>query len=183
VLVAVTKEPPGRIKTSSIQILDYNLNRYILLPSLVILPSLRLNALRHRFDIEDKKGLEIIILTALLTFQDASDVHHEPNATPASPTQAPATTPPMFKALTDMSPWKSSDSSPPAPPVPPPKPAPKKGVERIAELQRGRGEVNEVIVVEEGAIKDYAKYCSQLLQVVPYPPPPLRPLTTVLYAG
>lgn len=29
VLVAVTKEPPGRIKTSSIQILDYNLNRFV----------------------------------------------------------------------------------------------------------------------------------------------------------
>jgi hypothetical protein len=27
VLVAVTKEPPGRLKTTSIQILDYNLNR------------------------------------------------------------------------------------------------------------------------------------------------------------
>jgi hypothetical protein len=26
-MVAVTKEPPGRIKTASIQILDYNLNR------------------------------------------------------------------------------------------------------------------------------------------------------------
>jgi len=28
VLVAVTKEPPGRIKTSSVQLLDYNLQRY-----------------------------------------------------------------------------------------------------------------------------------------------------------
>jgi len=27
VLVAITKEPPGRLKTTSIQILDYNLNR------------------------------------------------------------------------------------------------------------------------------------------------------------
>jgi len=27
VLVAVTKEPPGRLKTTSVQILDYNLNR------------------------------------------------------------------------------------------------------------------------------------------------------------
>lgn len=27
VLVAVTKEPSGRIRTSSVQILDYNLNR------------------------------------------------------------------------------------------------------------------------------------------------------------
>lgn len=29
VLVAVTKEPPGKIKTSSVQILDYNINRCI----------------------------------------------------------------------------------------------------------------------------------------------------------
>jgi hypothetical protein len=29
VLVAVTKEPPGRIRTASVQILDYNLNRYV----------------------------------------------------------------------------------------------------------------------------------------------------------
>lgn len=28
VLVAVTKEPSGRLKTSLVQILDYNLNRY-----------------------------------------------------------------------------------------------------------------------------------------------------------
>jgi hypothetical protein len=27
VMVAVTREPPGRIKTTSVQILDYNLNR------------------------------------------------------------------------------------------------------------------------------------------------------------
>jgi hypothetical protein len=29
VLVAVTKEPPGRLKTTSVQILDYNLNRHV----------------------------------------------------------------------------------------------------------------------------------------------------------
>jgi hypothetical protein len=29
VLVAVTKEPAGRIKTSTVQILDYNLNRWV----------------------------------------------------------------------------------------------------------------------------------------------------------
>lgn len=29
VLVAITKEPPGRLKTSTIQILDYNLNRHV----------------------------------------------------------------------------------------------------------------------------------------------------------
>lgn len=29
VLVAITKEPPGRLQTRSIQVLDYNLNRYV----------------------------------------------------------------------------------------------------------------------------------------------------------
>jgi hypothetical protein len=32
VLVAVAKEPAGRIKTSTVQLLDYNLNRSVLLP-------------------------------------------------------------------------------------------------------------------------------------------------------
>lgn len=52
-----------------------------------------------------------------------------------------------------------------APPPIPPKPAPKTGVDRIAELQQGHGQVNEVGVVEEGDAQDYAKYCSRLLQV------------------
>ncbi|KAG8215004.1 hypothetical protein J3R82DRAFT_8410 [Butyriboletus roseoflavus] len=126
VLVAVTKEPPGRIRSASVQILDYNLNR---------------------FDIDDRKGLEIVILTALLTFQDASDVYHDPN-TPATTTLSPSTTTPVSTT----------------PPKLPPKPAPKKGIERIAELQLGRGQVNEVTVLEEGAISDYAKYCARLLR-------------------
>ncbi|KAF8433212.1 hypothetical protein L210DRAFT_3364930, partial [Boletus edulis BED1] len=131
VLVAVTKEPPGRIRTASIQILDYNLNR---------------------FDIEDRKGLEIVILMALLTFQDASDTYHEHST---STTAAPSTS--------TTTPVASTTSASAAPP-PPPKPDPKKGSARIAELQLGRGQVNEVTVLEEGAITDYAKHCAQLLK-------------------
>ncbi|KAF7321450.1 hypothetical protein MKEN_00665500 [Mycena kentingensis (nom. inval.)] len=59
VLVAVTKERPGRLTTSAAQILDYNL---------------------QRFDINDRKGLEIVILTALLTFNDQNEVYHSPRA-------------------------------------------------------------------------------------------------------
>lgn len=33
VLVAVTKELTGRMKTQSVQILDYNLNRCVLMPN------------------------------------------------------------------------------------------------------------------------------------------------------
>ena len=29
VMVAITKEPTGKIQTTSVQILDYNLNRYV----------------------------------------------------------------------------------------------------------------------------------------------------------
>lgn len=139
VLVAITKEPPGRLKTTSVQILDYNLNR---------------------FDIDDRKGLEIVILTALLTFHDANDVFHSPtgengllgvrrkSSATASPSP-PAPTPPVL-----MTP----------PPPPPPRPDPKTGVDRIAEVHAVRGDVNEITVEEEGTMGDYAQYVLNLLQ-------------------
>ncbi|KAG2103679.1 hypothetical protein BD769DRAFT_1506289 [Suillus cothurnatus] len=144
VMVAVTKEPPGRIKTASVQILDYNLNR---------------------FDIDDRKGLEIVILTALLTFQDASNSYHEPpnesNAT--SPPVALAATTSALKSITEMTARKASGAPTSSPPVVPPKPTPKTGVERVAEIQAFRGEVNEVLIVDECSFKDYARYCARML--------------------
>ncbi|KAL1696634.1 hypothetical protein GGG16DRAFT_43292 [Schizophyllum commune] len=125
VLVAITKEPAGRIKTKTVQILDYNLNR---------------------FDIEDRKGLEIVILTALLTFQDANDAYH---ATPPTPSRQ------------SSGPTPSEAAAPPPPP--PPRPEPKSGVDRIAELQAIRGELNEVAVEDEGSFEDYARYSANLL--------------------
>ncbi|KAF8994616.1 hypothetical protein BDZ89DRAFT_1085144 [Hymenopellis radicata] len=68
VLVALTKEPAGRLKTSTVQILDYNLNR---------------------FDIEDRKGLEISptpILGARKTPKDT------PTPPPLPPPRPPAKT-------------------------------------------------------------------------------------------
>lgn len=147
VMVAITKEPPGRIKTSSVQILDYNLNR---------------------FDIDDRKGLEIVILTALLTFQDASDQYHQsPNDNNATSSPAAlATTTSALRCFTEKTVRKVSGGPTPSPPVPPPKPAPKTGVERVAEIQAstGRGEVNEVFVVDECSVKYYARYCARMLQ-------------------
>ncbi|KAJ6602179.1 hypothetical protein B0H10DRAFT_2167356 [Mycena sp. CBHHK59/15] len=132
VLVAVTKEPPGRLKTTSIQILDYNLNR---------------------FDIEDRKGLEIVMLTALMTFQDSNDVYHTPEGSSTSV------------------PRRGSGTAPSAPtplvggaPAMPPKPPKKLGTDRIAEIQALRGQFNEVTVEEEGSVEDYAQYCSKLFQ-------------------
>ncbi|KAL1676578.1 hypothetical protein EV122DRAFT_215974 [Schizophyllum commune] len=127
VLVAITKEPAGRIKTKTVQILDYNLNR---------------------FDIEDRKGLEIVILTALLTFQDANDAYHAAPPTPSRQSSGPTPTEPAAAA---------------PPPPPPPRPEPKSGVDRIAELQAIRGELNEVTVEDEGSFEDYARYSANLL--------------------
>ncbi|KAJ3808342.1 hypothetical protein F5876DRAFT_90077 [Lentinula aff. lateritia] len=128
VLVAITKEPAGRLKSSSVQVLDYNLNR---------------------FDINDRKGLEIVILTALLTFHDLNDTYHFPkvNSSP-SPTTTPSASAPILLE----------------PPTPPPRPEPKAGVDRIAELHAIRGEFNEVTVEAEGSVNDYAQYCWNLLQ-------------------
>ncbi|KAJ3801723.1 hypothetical protein GGU11DRAFT_768049 [Lentinula aff. detonsa] len=126
VLVAITKEPAGRLKSTSIQVLDYNLNR---------------------FEIDDRKGLEIVILTALLTFHDSNDVYHSPKETP-SPMPTPSVNAPILLE----------------PPAPPPRPEPKTGVDRIAELHAIRGEFNEVTVEAEGSVDDYAQYCWNLLQ-------------------
>ncbi|KAJ3479158.1 hypothetical protein NLI96_g9249 [Meripilus lineatus] len=151
VLVAVTKEPPGRLKTSNVQLLDYNLNR---------------------FDIQDRKGLEIVILTALLSFQDTNDAYHTPTPEP-TPVPSPHAVPPPPPALNIPPPDAGSRtlSDLPTSPAPalPPRPPPKTGVERIAELHmirslQGEGEVNEVEVGDEGTVDDYAQYAEGLLK-------------------
>lgn len=145
VLVAITKEPAGRLKSSSIQLLDYNLNRYES-------STQPLNPRWHssRFDINDRKGLEIVILTALLTFHDYNDIHHTAKGTQnTSPTPTPSASAPVILS----------------PPTPPPRPEPKIGADRIAEMQAIRGEFNEVTVEAEGSVADYAAYCWNLLQV------------------
>ncbi|KAJ7072525.1 hypothetical protein C8F01DRAFT_1104263 [Mycena amicta] len=133
VLVAVTKEPPGRLKTTAVQILDYNLNR---------------------FDINDRKGLEIVILAALLTFHDQNDIYHSPQASSSSvPRRASGNN----NNLPPTSPTVG-----PAPELPP-KPQ-RSGIDRIAELQALRGQFNEVTIEDEGSVDDYGAYCSKLFE-------------------
>ncbi|PPR03224.1 hypothetical protein CVT26_008072 [Gymnopilus dilepis] len=134
VIVAVTREPSGRLKTQSVQILDYNLNR---------------------FDIDDRKGLEIVILTALLTFQDANEAYHSPE-----PSSSPSSNP-LSRTASQV---KSNANNDVAPPKPPPRPAPKTGVDRIAELQAIKGEYNEITISDEGSVEEYGEYCNRLLQ-------------------
>lgn len=103
-----------------------------------------------RFDIDDRKGLEIVLLTALLTFSDANEAIHLHE----SPSQNKAISRNVSVAPTNE-----------LPPPTPPKPAPKTGVERIAEMQAVKGEYNEIIISDEGSVAEYALYCSRLLQV------------------
>lgn len=106
-----------------------------------------------RFDIEDRKGLELVILLALLTFNDSNDVHHTPEASSSSiPRRGSGNNMP------------TSPISGPTP-TPPPKPPKKLGIDRIAEIQAIRGQFNEVTVEDEGSIDDYAQYCANLFQV------------------
>ncbi|KAG6837359.1 hypothetical protein H0H93_010961 [Arthromyces matolae] len=139
VLVAVTKEPAGRLKTTTVQILDYNLNR---------------------FDVNDRKGLEIVILTALLTFADTNEAYHTPQETMRNVGRTATGPPPSNPPAVPQSIQLAQEAPPP-----PPKPAPKTGVERIAEMQATLGEYNEITVGEEGQIQQYAEYCSRLLEV------------------
>jgi hypothetical protein len=96
-----------------------------------------------RFDIADRKGLEIVLLTALFTFSDLNENYH---------------------AASEGRPGNPRRKSSGAPPVPP-KPEPRVGVERIAEMQAYQGEVNELVVEDEGEIEDYAAHGWNLLEV------------------
>jgi hypothetical protein len=99
----------------------------------------------NRFDIADRKGLEITLLTTLLTFQDLSVPNNAPSTEPSVPS------PPSVHVE-------------PAPPLPP-RPAPKTGVDRVAEMHAMRYEPNEVTVDGEGSVDDYGEYAEGLLAV------------------
>ncbi|KAJ4468293.1 hypothetical protein J3R30DRAFT_3305992 [Lentinula aciculospora] len=156
VLVAITKEIPGRVQFATIQVLDYNLNR---------------------FDIEDRKGLELVILSGLLTFLDSADVNQNQNQD---------SRPRARSSLGSVQPQPSCSNSPSAsrhhstpaaalgshsistkskssPPTPPPTPPPS-GTDFIAQMHALRSVIHEVTVYEEGTIEDYARFCWRLLR-------------------
>ena len=106
------------------------------------------------FDIHDRKGLEIVMLSALLSFSDYSEANRSKREREESipPTPAPG---PSAKALGKMA---------AVPPELPPKPENiKTGVERVAELQRGN--LSEVSIFDEEDVVDYAQYCANRLEV------------------
>jgi len=99
----------------------------------------------NSFDIADRKGLEVTLLTTLLTFQDLSTANNAPSAEPSVPSPLPVEA---------------------APPLPP-RPSPKTGIDRVAERHAIFYEPNEVTVDEEGSVEDYGEYAEGLLAVRP----------------
>lgn len=124
-----------------------------------------------RFDIEDRKGLEIVILTALLTFQDLNETYHTPSTPPAEGSTMLAVAPsPGLAGRLGLSRQASQILSAPPPPAVPPKPQPRTGMNRVAEMHavrtaQGEGDANEIEVGEECSVDDYAQYAERLLNV------------------
>ena len=93
-----------------------------------------------------------MILSALLSFQDYSD------AKSGEKDDSAQTTP---SAEASRTPMIIEESPPPLPPKPK-----KTGAELIASMQAG--ELGEILVTEEGSVKDYAQYCVNFLEVSAY---------------
>lgn len=97
-----------------------------------------------------------MILATMLTFQDSAEEAASKKDDPkASGSQAPS-------RINTSSSTPTTNSVEDAPPQIPPKPV-KTGIERIAEMQKG--ELNEVLVGDEGKSQEYAQYCANLLEV------------------
>ncbi|KAJ3864397.1 hypothetical protein EV359DRAFT_41136 [Lentinula novae-zelandiae] len=149
VLIAITtRKESNRIQPATVQILDHNLDRRaLLLPLHIII------LIHPRFDIEDRKGLELVILTSLLTFLDSADanfphmiVNDEQSLVPGVITPPPPGGGGRRKSI--IRPRKATSS----------------GVDLVAQLLAPRLVIHEVTVHEEGEIEDYAKFCWRLLR-------------------
>ncbi|CAE6417864.1 unnamed protein product [Rhizoctonia solani] len=125
VLIAVT-EPEKKNKKAIVQFLDYNLSR---------------------FDIVDKKGLEVLLLASLLSFQDQSE-EYRTRAAAAEATSG------------GLRAYQSTSAGNPTPTLPP-----KPGEALVVKLQSShKREPNEIVVGSEGAVDEYVDLACNLLQ-------------------
>ncbi|KAJ3847281.1 hypothetical protein EV368DRAFT_51479 [Lentinula lateritia] len=143
VLIAITtRKEFHRAQPATVQILDYNLDR---------------------FDIEDRKGLELVILTSILTFLDSADANFPNMIVNDEQSPVPGVITPLLpggggrrKSMwTAISPFGSTIR---------PGRATSSGVDLIAQLLAPRHVIHEVTVYEEGEMEDYAKFCWRLLR-------------------
>ncbi|CAE7124972.1 unnamed protein product [Rhizoctonia solani] len=152
VLIAVT-EPEKKNKKGIVQFLDYNLSRYAIFSFFSfylrheIQHPLNLTLSKIRFDISDKKGLEVLLIASLLSFQDQSE-EYRTRAAVAEATSG------------GMRAYQSS-SAENSTPVLPPKP----GEALVVKLQSShKHEPNEIVVGSEGAVDEYVDLACNLLQ-------------------
>ncbi|KAJ1306832.1 hypothetical protein OPQ81_007817 [Rhizoctonia solani] len=125
VLIAVT-EPEKKNKKGIVQFLDYNLSR---------------------FDISDKKGLEVLLIASLLSFQDQSE-EYRARAAVAEATSG------GLRAYQSSSAGNSTPALPPKP-----------GEALVVKLQSShKHEPNEIVVGSEGAVDEYVDLACNLLQ-------------------
>jgi hypothetical protein len=145
-----------------------------------------------------QKGLEIVMLSALLTFQDHAEESRGGSSSSSSlPTGQQPTTPitPHTPRSPGSNPTAITTLSDPAPPPPPPKAAAdiiaalqakekvrpstliRKNMYKMADIYLKR-ELNEIIVSDEGEIMDYAQHCCTLLSVRSLFPPAIPPSNT-----
>ncbi|KAF8606033.1 hypothetical protein BDV93DRAFT_543190 [Ceratobasidium sp. AG-I] len=129
VLIAVT-EPEKKNKKAIVQFLDYNL---------------------MRFDVNDRRGLEVLLVASLLSFQDQSDEYRTRAAT------AEATSGGLRAYSRQSSSGAGGVSSPALPPKP--------GEAMVVKLQSShKHEPNEIVVGSEGAVDEYVDLACNLLQ-------------------
>ncbi|KAG8748407.1 hypothetical protein FRC10_005954 [Ceratobasidium sp. 414] len=126
VLVAVS-ESEKKNKKAIVQFLDYNLSR---------------------FDVEDRRGLEVVLVASLLSFQDQSDEYRSRAAAADA-------------ASGGLRAYSRQPSSSGSVPTLPPKP----GEAMVVKLQSShQREPNEIVVGSEGAIDEYVDLACNLLQ-------------------
>lgn len=104
------------------------------------------------------------MLTALLTFHDASDEYHpDPSQATIGMSTSPRPSASRLESAHEQGEMVASGSyTLGPPPMVPPRPV-KTGAQKIAELQGP--EIGEVEIFEDGTYQEYAEYCSNLLEV------------------
>ncbi|CCO28472.1 hypothetical protein BN14_02467 [Rhizoctonia solani AG-1 IB] len=99
------------------------------------------------FDIVDKKGLEVLLLASLLSFQDQSE-EYRTRAAAAEATSG------------GLRAYQSTSAGNPTPTLPP-----KPGEALVVKLQSShKREPNEIVVGSEGAVDEYVDLACNLLQ-------------------
>lgn len=120
-----------------------------------------------RFDIDDRKGLEVVLLAALLTFTDHTEGFRDP-ANQTDPTTAKLTgITPANNTINGGGSGSSSRFGLGSPVTTPPAVAnvPPLATPTPPRIELTSGSPNEIFVTEEGTVRQYAEHCAAVLAV------------------